>query len=477
MTKQIKNPNILNNDAVIKDTKKLFRKTKTGYQISSNGTAIYLKNKGYRNYKGQTLKIKENIATVKKSNDIFNEVLKEIKTENNDLLTDAFYKQGETILIKNKAVIGGFPETTLTLYRDIKRKGILFFINGFVVITANEISFYEYSELTKIIPNNFIYKENIINGYWNEKSISKDSQFYKFLTLITDNQEHLESLLSALGFLTNTHKDESNAKCVVVSDANSQETNSSQGRGGKNIAINGVKELRNIVTINGRQCDLKEKFVFQQIKENTEIVLLNDVKPNFDFEDLYPVIDGTIPIERKYADVKEVDYEHSPKFIVTTNRPIKSDSGSSRDRQHLIIINNYFNEHHKPIHVFKNNFFGKNWSKEEYSKFYKVMAECMQLFLKNGLTKYINPKLKTELLINSTSNKFVEVIDSLIELDKWYLLSEVANRTEVKDSRTTSKYLELYANTNGLEMTKEKRTGNKTYFLLKNRDLLSDLGN
>ena len=471
------NPSTLTNNLQVKDTKKLFRKTKTSFQISSNGIANNLKNKGYRNHNEQTLKIKYNIATVKSPNDIFNEVLKDIKTENNDLLTDAFYKQGETILIKNKAVISGFPETTLKPYRDTKDKGMLFFINGFIVITANEISFYQYSELTKIIPNNFIYKENIINGYWNEKSVSKDSQFYKFLTLITDDQEHLKSLLSALGFLTNTHKDESNAKCVVFSDANSQITNSSQGRGGKNLAINGIKELRDIATLNGKQCDLKEKFVFQQIKENTEIVLLNDVKPNFDFEDLYPVIDGTMPIERKYADVKEVDYEHSPKFIVTTNRPIKSDSGSSRDRQHLIIINNYFNEHHKPIHVFKNNFFGKNWSKEEYSKFYKVMAECMQLFLKNGLTKYINPKLKTELLINSTSNKFVEVIDSLIDLDKWYLLSEVANQTEVKDSRTTSKFLELYANSNGLEMTKEKRTGNKTYFLLKNRDLLSDLSN
>ena len=121
--------------------------------------------------------------------------------------------------------------------------------------------------------------------------------------------------------------------------------------------------------------------------EKTEIVFLDDVRANLDFEFFFPLITGKLTVNQKGNKKFTLSSEKTPKLIISTNHAINGEGASFKDRQFCIAFSDFYNEKHKPTDDFNTTFFDE-WEYDQWNLFYNFMARCLQAFLKYG---FINP--------------------------------------------------------------------------------------
>jgi|25_taG_2_1085351.scaffolds.fasta_scaffold02368_5 hypothetical protein len=421
-------------------------------------------------YSGKWLvvKVENNIAKVYNPQEMFNYVLKYIEKQNDDKLSSSFIKDGENFLMSKKAILGSLPELNATRFKDTKNSAIVFFKNVFVVVDKKGCKCYNYSHLSNIIPNQYIFERQIIKQEFKHRKDYKASQFRKFLTLSTNEKKHFKNVATAIGYILHRNKNPSLAKAVILSDILSQATNSANGRSGKGIIIKALEQLLNVVEYNGKNLDLaRDRFVYQSIDIETDLFVLQDVQQNFSFESLFAVLTDKMNIEKKHQDKITLNFESSPKIAVTTNYTLSDTGGSFSDRKHLVLLNNYFSATYKPEKHFGNLFF-LEWNKKEYQRFYSFMIYCLTQYFKKGLVNYNSPELRFQKLENETNKAFVQIMESNYnELRTYYLLKNIANELgeEINSSedsvrsRVVSNWIESWASFKGYKVDKRTSAG------------------
>jgi hypothetical protein len=123
-------------------------------------------------------------------------------------------------------------------------------------------------------------------------------------------------------------------------------------------------------------------------------------------------------VEKKYETAYILPFEHSPKILISTNHAIKGVDVSTLRRQFIVEFSDHYNEHHVPADDFGHIFFN-DWSAEEWNEFDNYMIGCAQHYLKNGLVNYNRKNWDRKVLVESTSEEFVSVMEE-VELNKWY---------------------------------------------------------
>lgn len=415
-----------------------------------------------------TVKLNNNIAKVYIPQEVFSYALQYVKEQDDDMLRSQFIKDGENLLMTKKAILGSLQELSATRFKDNKNSAIFFFKNVFVFIDKEGYKTYKYSSLKDIIDDQYIFEGQIIKHDFKTQNNFKESQFYEFLKLSTNEKKHFKNIVTAIGYMLHRYKNPSLAKAVIFSDILSQATNTANGRSGKGLIIKALEQLLNIVEYNGKNLDLgRDKFVYQSIDIETDLFVLQDVQQNFSFEDLFAVLTDKMNIERKHQGKITLDFEDSPKIAVTTNYTLSNTGDSFKDRKHTILLNNHFSSTNKPEKHFGNLFF-LEWNDKEYQRFYSFMIYTLQQYFENGLVEYNSPELRQQKLENETNKSFVELMESdYNEFGRYYLLKNIANklREEINStndsvrSRVVSEWIEVWANFKGYEVDKRTVAG------------------
>lgn len=81
-------------------------------------------------------------------------------------------------------------------------------------------------------------------------------------------------------------------------------------------------------------------------------------------------------------------------------------------REYVFEFSDHYNENHKPVQEFGKKFFDA-WNKEEWNTSDNFMIGCLQYYLENGLVEYERISLNKKMLVESTSDDFVEYIEEL----------------------------------------------------------------
>jgi DNA primase len=196
---------------------------------------------------------------------------------------------------------------------------------------------------------------------------------------------HFLSKITAIGYLLHTFKDPSKEKAVVAMDGVESEVGESEGRTGKSLMGQALNKVLNTAYINGKNFE-NDRYPWEEVDERTDLIFIDDVNPNYNFELLFPQITGKFQVEKKGIAKFTIPKEESPKIFITTNHALKGDGSSFKDRQHLIGFSDYFNDARKPIDVYHKRFFDE-WDFDQWNAFYNFMAECIHIYLKHGLIK------------------------------------------------------------------------------------------
>ncbi|MEG0927927.1 primase-helicase family protein [Chryseobacterium sp.] len=397
------------------------------FTINPSDLKHFMENRGIRKYilngVEKTIRYKRGIVNEITNQQAFNLGLEHIKTFGDKILENAYYRQAEILLLSKKAILGSLREIKLPPLRDTQDKAFLFFQNSYVEIRSDgTIQIKENTMIPSL--RGFIWEKSIINRKYLQNN--ETSVFELFLRTVTNNEDHYKSVITAIGYLLHKYKNPSNTKVVVISDENTEVENSANGGTGKGIIVTALEQFLNMAKQNGKNIDFSDnRFAFQNVDLDTDVLYLDDVKNGFDFEQLFTVITGDMTVEKKNKPSFNIPFKLSPKIVITTNYQIKGDSSSHARRKFLIFLNNYYSDIYRPIDEFKQLFF-IDWSDTEWNKFDTFVINCIKEYLVNGLQEYKqNEELRLKKIRAVMPNHLFEALeDKCTELNTFYWLKD-----------------------------------------------------
>lgn len=366
---------------------------------------------GYTFVRISNNKIKE--VAIKDIKDFFFDNLKQYPDDlkgisKNDLI-EKLYKGVETYFSRNileRLTIDKLPN----FIQDTKDNSVLFFKNTCVSVSKEGIKLIPYNEIEGYIWENQIIQRNFQDLYFYNKNIidiCQNSVFAQFTYLICNSdEEKFLSLSSIVGYLLHSY-DTVIRKAVCFTDSSLEDSNN--GRSGKTLLAKGLGKIKGYTEVAGKDFRADNKHKYQTCKLDTQILHLNDLKGNFYFETLYNDITEGISVERK----NQTPFIIRPKIILSTNKPLRIEGGSDKDRIIEFEFSSYFNYKYRPQDEFKHLFFD-DWNINEWNSFDNFLLWCLQTFLQKGILQPENKNLALRKLKQDTSPDFLEWAEDVL---------------------------------------------------------------
>ncbi len=313
----------------------------------------------------------------------------------------------------NQKMLRGRAPEFLT---DQKEKGFLFYKNGVVEVTENSAQMLDYSDLDGVIWNDQIIDREISIS----PSDASEAVFSKFVDkLAQGNKDREKAIKSSLGYLMHTYKDKPNAKAVILTDEKLIDSvDEAHGGTGKSLLIKSLNFVRQFQYLQGKNFQPSHRFAFQGVHIGDQIILIDDIRPDFDFEGLFNVITDDMAIEQKYKNQISIPFHLSPKIAITTNTAVGGSGNSFNRRQNIVELPDYFDGSRTVDQEFGHTFFDE-WDEEEWNRFDNFMISCMQFYLQNGLSDF-KKNYEKKKLITETSPESVEFFENEIQFDREY---------------------------------------------------------
>ena len=114
------------------------------------------------------------------------------------------------------------------------------------------------------------------------------------------------------------------------------------GGTGNGLIANAIKQLRNIAKVDGKLLNTTNRFKFELVNPDSQIVWIDDPKKDFEFETLFSCLTDGWTIERKYLPQFFIKPEDSPKVLICSNVVLNRKGTSNKRRQFIVELNDYY---------------------------------------------------------------------------------------------------------------------------------------
>lgn len=336
---------------------------------------------------------------------------------NRNFLIEKFYKSPSTYFCESKLSLLK-SETEIIFNGDAKTESFIYYQNGYIRCTSENYQLFDYSNLKKhvwksqILPRKFTYLEQ------QEKGIHELGVFARFVFNIANKDiQRFTALCTILGYNLHSYFDYK-LKATILTD--SKISDKPDGRTGKTLLCKSLGKIKNYCEINGKDFDPANKHKFELANLDTQVICLNDVRKNFDFESLYNNITEHLTVNRK----NQQPFNIKAKILVTTNKTVSTEGASSKDRSIEFELSEHYSEKYSPYDEFGHWFFS-DWDEKEWCEFDNFMMYCICLYLKAGILETPPINLNRRKIIDNTCPEFVEFLDEklkqrIIEFNKEY---------------------------------------------------------
>lgn len=309
------------------------------------------------------------------------------------------------------------PREPLQFNTDTREVKYMYFKNCYIEITKDKVTEKKYETLRK-----FIWESEVINRDFSLKYDKDEAVIRQFINKVcNEDSKRVLALKTITGYAVHNFS-ECKLKAVILTDMTISEDGEANGRTGKSLyckaighIISGNQDnanLKSYCEINGKDFNPAERYKYQRASLDTKVLVLNDVKRNFDMDVLYNDITEGVTVERK----NQNPFVIKPKIIITTNKTIKIEGDSSKDRVVEFEFSSFFSKENSPEKVFGHWFF-RDWNPDEWRRFDTFMIECVQEYLKHGLIEPDQINLNMRKLYDHTCREFVEYMESLNIMD------------------------------------------------------------
>lgn len=346
---------------------------------------------------------------------------------------------------------------SLKMLQDEEDTCYLYFKNGVVCIHKDSVEFKSYVDV-----NGFVWEQQIISReFTRSKNIEND--FQDFVQKVSAGEQiRVEALENTLGYLIHSYKDKTEQKAIILND---QEINDDpNGGSGKSLMLEAVGKFKRLVKIDGKTFDPnRSEFVYQRVNIDTQVLAFDDVRKNFNFENLFSLITEGISVRQLFKGEFFIPFDRSPKIVITTNYVIDGAGGSHDRRRHEIEFFQYFNAKRTPFDVYGKMLFD-GWDESDWIAFDNYMIHITQKYLNNGLTETVSINANVKRFIQQTSKDFYDWIeDGNLKLNCRVYIKDIADqfKEEYKtyqnlNNRTFVKWVIRYCDLNDYKFNRDR---------------------
>ncbi len=390
-----------------------------------------------------------------------------------ELKKDLIAKLISSKTLTKKEILALLPELDKPIITDTANSARFFYNNGIVTVTADTISLTD-SDITDC----YVWKSRLINREFTPCPMEEfdNSEYGIFLRNISGskvngrfeyNPDRFKSLMTLIGYMLHSYKDCSNPRSLILMDASLSDEPG--GRTGKGLLVKGLGKLHKVSIQDGKTFDTKNRFRFSDVDSDVDIVLIDDVPNDFDFELFFSLITEGITIEAKYANKYFIPFEKSPKIVITTNYTVQGSGSSHEARKYEYELSNYYSEKFSPRDEFGHLLF-TDWNTTEWMHFDNLIMQCVKYYLRNGVYIPASEDVDYKKFVSSTSGDFAEWIESkTLEINTKYFKYELyvdynqfcEGQPEILNT-DLNRYLKSYARYKGLKF-EEGHTGNRRF--------------
>ena len=354
---------------------------------------------------------------------IVNEELKWLDTNFGYKIEQSVYKNDLKAKLLNKiqfllndASLTFLPLIYIDPHSDTSKEVCFYFKNVIAKITTDKISLIDYKDL-----DGYVMKEQIIDRTFELPKCDDifTTPYAQFCyNICNQDDQRFMPLMTMNGYMQSRYQDPANTKAVILLDAHINELDGQvEGGRGKSLQVQGLSHMRNLVDIDGKEFKSSNDFKFGKVTANTNIVCINDLKPNENFENHFGLTEG-ITINEKYKPVIKLDFKDSPKRIFTSNHMPKAPSGNSTDRRlYLFELGDYYNKD-RTVHDEHGHYFFYDWTPEQWNEFTFFMLCCAQLYLQKGLVSAPSIYIEQRRLITEVGVEYIDFFDEIFATAK-----------------------------------------------------------
>jgi len=434
-------------------------------QITHHKYKQYLEQNGFYKYYPDGsenflfVKIEENIVDVTTVDRIKDFVLKDLYGRESILPYE--FMASATRYFKDD-YLSFLDSANIDFKEDTQDTCVLYYKNFVIEVTEFGTRKIDYLDL-----DYYVWKKHIINRDFDETTF-ENCEFKRFVQLISGQDEkRFISFISVIGYLLHSYKTSANNRAVILNDEVISEN--PNGGSGKGIFCSALSKMKRVDILDGKIFDTNKSFAYQTVGADSQILVFDDVRKNFGFENLFSLITEGITIEKKNKDAIHIPVSRSPKIVITTNYTIGGVGGSHERRKYEIELSSHFGANHTPFDEFNKMLFD-DWNSKEWLMFDNFMIWCIQEYLDLGLVAYNHQNLKTRKYIKETSFEFKEWVEDEnlpkgVRLDKSELFVRFTEEYQDYKKWLTRKrfsiWLEVRAEYDDLEITKGSSNGTK----------------
>jgi hypothetical protein len=378
-----------------------WRENDKGYSISREMIVTIADKLGFRYHNGNVVKI-ESMLIHKIDERQFQDELKAYIKEPDAYIYEQISNAFEAFIQKSgKFTMSRLPMlNTDIILSDNKNISYKFYQNGFLSITVDGISFFEYDSLSDVL----IWAEKCQLRNYNKGTGGKYIDFIN-LAITSSSDEHIQR---CIGFLAHEYKDETTGYIVVLTE---ECQDPQQGGGsGKNVFCNLLSYATTYTSKPGSQAKFDEKFF--QSWNGQRIFCISDVPKNFDFAFLKEPSTGSFIWKKLFKDEVEVKNSDAPKFIVQTNYSYEVTDGGLKRRIIPIEFTDFFTKC-GGLDIHFGCHFPSGWTTEDWAGFDNYIAQSIQVWLKYN-RKLSAPKLTESGLKKQFIQTYGHVISDFI---------------------------------------------------------------
>lgn len=374
-----------------------------------------------------------------------------------DAIRNIFLKQSHNIF--NEKWIEHLHEEKTPLLKDSAKKAFFVFQNCIVSVSQKDSIEIEKNDN---ISDFVVWKNQAIQREFKVAEDSQSNEFVKFIRNVTAGADNrFEAMKSLIGYMCHNYFDPSKGQAVLIYDEALTDQKNPMGGTGKGLVANAIREMRSTVKIDGKQIDMKNRFKFELVSPDTQIIWIDDPNKSFEFELLFSCLTDGWTVERKYMPQFFIKAENSPKVLITSNVILDIRGTSNKRRQFVVELNDYYSSKivdgdESPVEKEHGVLFKESWAEMDWNTFYSFMLECVHFYLCHGLVKYNTINVEINYLVQKTNEDFVKFMtDSQLEIGRWYIteecfktfLSTYYGEDSSFKQRGFSNWLKLYANT------------------------------
>jgi hypothetical protein len=336
-----------------------------------------------------------------------------------------------------------FETIDMTRKTGDEKQGYLYFQNLILKVTADNIEFIKYENF-----EGFIWEREIIKRDF-ELEPKAECVFGDFVRIIANQEaERLKSIVSIIGYLIHSYKDPSFSKAVILMDSEIDiEYDEANGGTGKSMIGKAVSHIVPVLFVDGKTMKSNDKFRLSGLNNHHRVIIFDDVKSDFDFESLYPMITGDLYIEKKYKNAVVIPSTETPKLLITSNYVVKGGGGNAEKRRKVEYeVSTYFKNVLTPFEEFGHRLFD-DWDEIEWIKFDNFMVKALQYYLKKGMIEPQSINIDYNRLKLETSIDFIDFMDNIISNPESYLKQSSIDTLIIDKNKLFDSFLNKKSNT------------------------------